>query len=401
MTPKLRVLSLTNYCFPGGTSNRILGMAHGLDRDRFEHAVVMIQEPSAQIEARYGSMLAQFERDGIVVRSLGERNSVGGDSGSPYARLVGSMQRLQRAVQKLAHLVRELKIDVIDAHNAPGNIIGVLAGRLTRTASVITLYYVGPPAPVALWPVVGRVSLDLATAVVTDSNARAKEIKTWMYRRREKVEVIPNGVPLRKSILTREAVRASFGVRDDDTTVITQVGALVAHKGPMTLLEAARIVLAQERRVHFLIVGYARSESGFDTALRNKAQELGIADHVTIRGYDGPIVDVWNASDIQAHASLFDSLPAAIIEAMSAGLPTVSTLVGGIPEIVCDGQTGFLVPPNDSQAFAGALLRLIRNKNTAKQFGAAAFRRYQEQYTPPVTASRLEQLFYRCAKWPV
>ena len=400
MHDTLRVLSLTNVLFPGGSSGRILGMTRGFDPERIVHTVVTIQEPTAESAQRFGNALPAFEKAGVCVRTLGIRHPDPGCTLPHLQRLRYSVSALRRSVRRLADLVRELDIDVIDAHNAAANLVGMLAGVRTKRPSTVTEYHIGKHE-MMFWPVLGRLTFDTATAVVTDSQVRAADIKTWMYRRRDKVHVIPNGISVPQSTMSREQARAFFRI-DKDDTVIAQVSALYPFKGHRVLLEAARFVLDHHPATRFLVIGFTRSDSQeYKRELEERARVLGIADRVRIVGYDGPIGDVFAAADIQAHASLFDSLPNAIIEGMSWGKPAVVTSAGGIPELVLHERTGLVVPPADAVAFGEALLRLIRDPATASRLGVRAYERYATDYTPDVVAGRMERLFRRICGKPV
>jgi glycosyltransferase involved in cell wall biosynthesis len=127
--------------------------------------------------------------------------------------------------------------------------------------------------------------------------------------------------------------------------------------------------------------------------LEREIADMGLSDRIRILNYPGHIGDVWKTIDIHVHASLLDSLPNAIIESMSLGKPAVVTSVGGIPEIVEDGETGLIVPPGDSEGLARALLRLLREPELAQRLGKAARNRYQKRYRPEVMTRRLESLF--------
>src|SRR6185369_5541368 len=109
------------------------------------------------------------------------------------------------------------------------------------------------------------------------------------------------------------------------------------------------LVLAQRPDAFFLICGFPR-EPGYDDELRRTAASLGIAERVRITSYMGPVADVWAAIDLHVHASLFDSSPLAILEAMSLRKTSVVTSVGGIPELVAHEVTGLVVPPGDPAA---------------------------------------------------
>jgi glycosyltransferase involved in cell wall biosynthesis len=144
-------------------------------------------------------------------------------------------------------------------------------------------------------------------------------------------------------------------------------------------------------------VGFPRHTPDYLDRLKDRAKELGIADRVRIASYPGPIGDVWRAIDIQAHPSLLDSLPNAIIEGMSLGKPAVVSDIGGTTTLVGSGQTGFVVPPGCTNSLAAALLALLDDDVRAEQFGKAAQRRYESGYTPRHMAKQLERLFSQVA----
>ena len=171
-----------------------------------------------------------------------------------------------------------------------------------------------------------------------------------------------------------------------------------AAQGHRVLLDAAREVIEQEPRARFMLVGFTRGrDMEYKSELEAQAKRLGIADRVFIGPYAGAIGDVWKAADIAAHATLFDSLPNAIIEGMSLAKPAAVTAVGGILTLVSNEETGLVVAPGDPHAFADALLRLIRDPQRAKRLGETAFARYRSSYSAEQTAKKLESLFLEVA----
>ena len=184
---------------------------------------------------------------------------------------------------------------------------------------------------------------------------------------------------------------------DPAIKIIGQISGIVPSKGHEVLLEAAERLLRHERNAVFLFVGYSRGYDDYLARLRQRIEELGLKDRVIVAGYPGPIGDVWSVIDIHVHASLFDSLPNAIIEGMSLGKPAVVTSVGGIPEIVTHEETGLVVPPRDAEALEVALTKLLRSPTFASQLGEAARRRHFERLRPEQMTSSMERLFLRLA----
>jgi glycosyltransferase involved in cell wall biosynthesis len=320
-------------------------------------------------------------------------------AGSPL-RFARRISILQRCLRKLCHLIRERRVDVIDAHSGAGYFTGSLAGALTGKPVVVTTYNVRETwRPLWLWAVVHQLTLAMAAAVITDSEAVRDELQRWMIRRHPRILVIPNGVAPLSSDKTNAQMREILGLPEDpDVRIVGQVSTLVPTKGHLTLIEAARTVLDEAPKTAFLIIGYPRSDSGdYPERLARRAAELGIADKVRIVGYPGQIGDIWQVIDIQAHPTLLDSLPNAIIEAMSMARPSIVTPIRGIPTMVDDGRTGYIVPTNDPPALAAALLRLLHDPQKARAFGEAAHARYLERYCPEITTRSLEEVFMSIA----
>lgn len=399
MIRKLRVLSVINELYFGGDENRLLAMARSIDRERFELTVVTLKRPNETLDPHYGTMRQQYAAAGVDVRDLGEGHpNEGLRPGSPV-RLVRAGSMFGRTANKICRMIREMKIDVIDAHLGPGNLVGVMAGVMTGTPRVVTTYHVEQWDPRWLWYAVHQWTLAESDAIITDSEACAAQIRRWMLRRNPNIPVIPNGVVPPQSTRSVADLRAEFGLPlDPNVKIVGQISTLLPTKGHMILIDAARTICDRVPNTAFLLVGFVREDPSYKDRLEARAAELGLADRVRIVGYPGPIGDVWKVVDVHAHPTMLDSLPNAIIEGMSLGRPAVVTAVGGIPTLVEDGVTGLVVAPNDAPALAEALLRVLSQPDFANRLGEAAHDRYLQGYTPDIMARRLENTFVEVAR---
>jgi glycosyltransferase involved in cell wall biosynthesis len=397
VSQRIKVVSLMNELLFGGDENRLLSMSRTIDKARFDHRVITIKRPNAEVESYYGTMRGLYATAGVEVADLGE--------GYPNARVrpgnpvvvFNRATMLARTLQSFSRYVRRHEIDVIDAHLGPGNLVGVAVGRLTRTPAAVTTYHAEPWDPRWLWRRVHASVLRSATAVITDSEACGDTLRSFMGRPAAAIAIIPNGLDPPSSSRTRAEMRRSLGLPDDPRVrVIGQVATLLPTKGQMVLLDAAKIVLAATPDVAFLIVGFPR-DAAYRDALIHRMEELGIRDRVRIVNYPGQIGDVWKAIDIHTHPTLLDSLPQAIMEAMSLGLPSVVTPIAGIPTMIDDEKTGLIVRAGDPGDLARALLRLLGDEQTAQRLGAAAAQRFRERYTTEIMTRSLEDLFARLA----
>ncbi|MGH8069846.1 MAG: glycosyltransferase [Candidatus Entotheonellia bacterium] len=395
MNRRIRLLSLIEDLSFGGDQARLLAFARTIDRNRFEHIVATIRPPAPGRDAAYGTMHQQYADAGVEVVNLGERRR---NLNTPFprpARMAYTAIFLLRVALRLRRFIHQQGIDLVDAHLNVANLVSVLAGRMTRTPAVVTLYHVTHYIKETRLHSLGRrLALARASAIITDSRARCHDIRSQVGGSHPPIAMIPNGVFPPASTRTRGDLRRALGLPDDPTIrVIGQVSGLTPFKGHMVLLRAARLVVAKEPRTHFLCVGYERGNNSYKAHLGKEVADLGLSKHVHITGYPGSIGDVWQTIDIHAHASLFDSLPNAIIESMSLAKPAVVTSVGGVPEIAEHQKTALVVPPGDPHALAQALLQLLREPETAQRLGEAARKRYEERYRPETMTGRLQDLF--------
>jgi len=389
---RIRVLSVIDGLGFGGDETRLLSMSQTLDQTRFAHSVLTLNPSAYGAAGEFQARRQQYLNAGVEVNDLSEAEPEHAwNAGGLPSRLYAKLGILRRA-RRLARVVRKWNVQLIDAHLESAGVVSVLAGRLSRTPVAITLYggYSGSDVQ---WPLPTRVALRLADTVITDSQIRANQMRALLQKQAVKVAVIPNGIPQPRSHRSAEEMRRMFGLPDSRRVrVIGQVGRLIEYKGHEVLLHTARKVIQQEPDTAFLVVGYTRNPA-YKDYLRRLSANLGIADRVVITEYQADIADVWNAIDVHAHASLFDSLPISIAEGMSLAKPAAVTAVGGIPEIVLHGRTGLIVSPGDPDALADALLSLVRQPDLASRLGRCARERYEELYCPEIMAKALESQF--------
>ena len=394
---RVRILSVIDGLGYAGDESRLLSLGRTLDRDRFHHSVLTINSHAYSEANEFIPRREQYIAAGVKVDDLSDVSSENEYLFKAMPAKLYAKSGIFRRALRLANVVRKWKVDVLDGHLESAGLITVLAGRLTRTPASITLYCGARVGDSMVWPWPTRLALRLADAVLTDSRIRATEMQALIPKQKNKVSVIPNGIPRPQSDRSAEEMRKFFGLpADPRIRIIGMIGRLIEYKGHEVLLQAAQQVLQQEPDAAFLAVGFTRNEA-YKRKLQHLACHLGITERVVITAYPGDIADVWKVIDIHAHASLFDSLPISIAEGMSLGKPAVVTSAGGIPEIVEDGQTGIVVPPGDPALLAAALLTLLRDPILAQTLGRNARARYEHGYRPEIMARKMEDFFSHLA----
>ncbi|MGA3009052.1 MAG: glycosyltransferase [Terracidiphilus sp.] len=388
MKQPYHVLSVVGNLGFGGDEYRLAAILRSMDPNKFRFTVIVLPHDDGA-DALFGTMQPQIEAEGARVLHL--ENPSTPEWLPPAGRAV---VRLVRKVMALARLIHELEVDLVDARLNAGMYTGVLASVVAAKPSVSTLYDSVPWEKSRLWWLFRAVTINLTRAVITDSSVRQAELNRWIWIRPRNTFNIPNGIAIPVSTRSSPDVRHELGIPNEpEMRIIGQISAIVPYKGQMVLLDAARTVLNSDPHAFFLMVGYSRGQEQYLQRLRDRSVELGIAERVCICSYPGVIGDIWQLIDIHVHASIFDSLPNAILEGMALGKPAVVTAVGGIPEAVENEKTGLVVPINDPEALAQALLRLLRDPAKAKAMGQGARQRHHERYRTATMAQALEDCY--------
>jgi len=197
-----------------------------------------------------------------------------------------------------------------------------------------------------------------------------------------KIRTIINGVDLREfdPELDRRVIRKEFNIGEDEP-IIGTIGRIDPEKGYECFLESARIVSQDFENVRFLVVGGAFNNPSLEKSLYEMSVEKGIDKNTIFTGFRRDIPQIIASMDIVVLPSEIDACSRVLFESMAMRKPLVATNAGGTTEIVQDGVTGLLVKPGDSSGMAKCIVKLLNNKNLAKQYGNAGRKRVEEMFT--------------------
>jgi glycosyltransferase involved in cell wall biosynthesis len=277
-----------------------------------------------------------------------------------------------RGLFELLRLIRRLRPDVVHANSSKAGVLGRLAAALARVpVRVFTVHgwafkaHHGRVAQAYLWADRAMRPLTSWTICVAESElAAGVRARTC---RPERTVVIRNGVRL-----DRPQRRHAGGL--DGPATILAVGRLREPKDFATLVRAgARL---EPGRARVLIVGDGPDRA----AIEGEIAQLGAEDAVALLGERSDVADLLAGADVFVLPSRSEGLPMSVLEAMAAGLPVVASAVGGVPELVRDGETGRLVPPGDAGALAAALAELAADPLERARLGAAGRARAEAEF---------------------
>jgi glycosyltransferase involved in cell wall biosynthesis len=229
----------------------------------------------------------------------------------------------------------------------------------------------------------------LTSAVIAITPLQRQELIELHIAPADKVVEIPLGFDLAAftGAPARDVARARLGV-DTTRPLVVLVARLVPVKDVTTFVRGVAILRQRIPGVQAVVVGDGTERTGLEAL----ARELGLDDTVAFWGWRADIENVYAAADVVALTSLNEGSPVTLIEAMSCGRPVVATRVGGVPDVVADGESGLLVPPRDPEALANALAALLRDPGLRARYGDAA-RAVAPRFTKERLIADMERLY--------
>lgn len=298
-----------------------------------------------------------------------------------------------RSLARVRAHVRTVAPDIVHTHLAYADLMGGLAARSLGIPYVSTIHVTDWEATAARDRVrrglIASVRRRLAAEVVTVSDAARASLLAAGLDRPEHVRTIHNGVAAEPAPGAGARIRAELGIAADEV-VIAQVSVLRPGKGHAVAAEAVARLRDRHSKLRLVVAGDGPARAEAERALE------ALGDAGILLGHRTDVMEVLDAADVLIHPSEADAFPTAVIEAMAAGLPVVATRVGGIPEIVADGETGALVPaPASGAELAAALEPLVADGELRARMGAAGRARYEREFTVETWARRTRELYDR------
>lgn len=352
----------------GGAEMMWVQLIERLDRRRFRPIVSCLYEP--------GPLGKRLGQAGISV----------------YAHLTAHRWDL-RVFLRLARLLRREHVDVLYMSDQPlTQFWGTVCGRLVRVPVLMSMVQSSDR--------VGRSRRRwwinrLAFPFVDRISAVSETHRTYLCQQERidpgKIEIIPNAVDVGRFARTEGTaqLRRDLGITEDEP-IVGIVATLKIEKAHEVFLQAAASVLQRVPKTRFLIVGDGPQRP----TLEALAKRLGLEARVHFVGTREDIPAVVGLFDIGVLSSKTEALPLSVLEYMAAGKPVVATRVGSIPELIEEGQSGFVVEPGDWRAIAERIIRLLQDPALANRMGRAG-REKVMGYSMEQIVKRTETVFER------
>jgi glycosyltransferase involved in cell wall biosynthesis len=200
------------------------------------------------------------------------------------------------------------------------------------------------------------------------------------WRDRQRITAIPNAVDTERFHPgDRRAEKARLGL-DPDVPLILMLANLAPHKGQETAIGAAAELARRGIRHRLWMAGSERRSDSYTRRLRQIIAEAGVGSSVDLLGQRDDAPDLLRAADVLILPSSREGLPLCILEAQASRVPVLAAPVSGVPEIIQDGETGFLVPAGDARGYADRLELLLGRREIQERIADQAFRRIRDQH---------------------
>lgn len=350
----VRLLKVMTLFAAGGTEGQVLNLVRRIDRTCFDLQFACLR--------KWGHFLEEIEQRNIPVTEYRVRSFY-----TPWLAL----QQLRLAAQ-----LRRQRIQIVHSYNFYSNVFAIPAAKLAGVPVIIASIRDQGVYLTRMQKLVQKLVCRLADHILVN----AVSIRDWLleegYQAR-KISVIRNGIDLDRFHRTgnRSGLRAEWGL-PEQAPLVLMLSRLNPQKGVDDFIKAAAMVKLQLPHVRFLIIGERlrlhkgvfEQDAGYHNYLRQLCVNLGVADSVVFTGHRSDVPEFLAEGAVSVLPSQSEGLSNTLLESMAAGLPIVTTRVGGNAELVEDGVNGILVPPQSPATLAQAIIRILSDPALAHRF---------------------------------
>ncbi|MCA9081319.1 MAG: glycosyltransferase family 4 protein [Planctomycetaceae bacterium] len=385
----MRVAHLITRMIIGGAQENTL---HTVEDQHHLHGdeVSLITGPE---EGPEGSLLPRAREGGFPVHIVDSmRRSIG-------------LWNEWRAYRDLCRLLREIKPELVHTHSSKAGILGRAAAAscgipVVHTIHGAAFHYGQNPLAYHAYVRAERWAARRTSHFISVCDDMTREYLAAGIGSPENYSTVYSGFdvqPFLQPTCPRSEVRSRLGLNEHDV-VIGKVARLFHLKGHEFILAIAPQVIAANPRVKFLFVG----DGLLRTQIEQQIANLGLTEHFRFTGLVPPtqIPELMGAMDIVVHASQWEGLARVLPQGLIAGKPVVAYDVGGAREVVIPGETGFLLPRNDTADLAAALITLADDPALRSRFGSTGRERFADQFRHEFMTQRIREVYQRVLTAP-
>ncbi len=362
----MNILYLVNHLNVGGISSYLLNLSTGL---RQQGQNIYIASSGGDLEDKFSALGARIIR--IPIRTKKEISF-----------------KIALSFFKLFGLIKKYDIELVHSQSRTTQVLGCLLSRYTGVKHVFTCHgFFKPKFSRRLFPC-------LPDRTIAISQPVAEHLVADLDFPADRIQVVPNGIDARffLSAKPKEEIKKYLGLGPGE--VIGNIGRLSDVKGHTYLISAMPLILRSFPAAQLLISG----EGKLSEHLARQAKELGVSDKIFFVHGSLQAADALAVMDVFVMPSLQEGLGLALMEAMSIGLAVVGTEVGGIKDLLQDGENGLLVKPKDPEGLARAVKELLTDKTKRQRLGTMAAKFIRDNFAQDKMATQTLEVYRQCLK---
>lgn len=370
MEGKIAIAHFLATNFFGGPEKQLLEHVQRLDKKRFLPQVVSFDE-----SGKPNQLLEKMRSIGIPTKEIPSANSFD-----------------PRMIIDLVSVMRKEKIKLICVHGYKANIIGRVAAWIAGIPVIaISRGWTGEDTKIKLYEWLDKRFLHFANHIVAVSHGQKEKI-TKLGIPLEHISVIHNSIAVPKDDMKPKAIslRQKLGV-PDHAVLVASAGRLSPEKNYVGMIESARIVAASNKEVFFVIFG----EGVLRSELQQSIETAGLGNRFLLPGFRTDLQTALQEIDVFMLPSFTEGLPNVILEAFVVGKPVVATRVGGTPEVVEEGISGFLTEPHEIADMARYVLQLAQDPALRHSMGSRGQEYVLENFGFEHQTQAYEQLYWK------
>ena len=364
-----RVTFVISGLEPGGAERQLVVTANAL-ADRDWNVTVVSYLPFSDTSLRW-----DLNDSNVVVISLNSPTGIW-----KYAGII-----------KAARVIRRSRPDILVGFMFHGIMTARIVGRLIGVPVIVSSVHSDRHSPHHKWLM--RATDRLTDAVTIMSNPLASQLVDRRIAPGSHTFVIPNAVEVKQfdTGVCRGRTRSDLGITDSQFLWLA-AGRLTPAKDYPNLIRAFSTLAQRRADTQLAIAG----KGPLRHDLSRQINDLGLSDRIRLLGLRDDMPDLYRASDALVLSSAWEGMPNVVLETMASATPVVATAVGAVPELVTDGESGFVVPPGDHIALADAMERMMVLPNETRQaFGEAGYDKVRSEFSLDRVIDKWEDLFNR------
>jgi glycosyltransferase involved in cell wall biosynthesis len=377
----VKVVNIVTRLNIGGVAHHVTNLMRGLDQAKYTQQLVCGFEGAGE-----GSMRKFIQAQGVTPIVI--------------PQLVGNPRLNVSDALAFAHILRLLRRErplILHTHTSKAGLLGRVAARLSGVPIVVHTFH-----GLVLKGHYGRLKTSMVRVVerwltrfsdrlIAVSDEDKKALLAYRIAPIHKIEVIPLGLELNQFIDSRRrrgVLHRELGI-DPASRLVGIVGRIAPVKNHRLFFDAMARVLAGHRIAHVVVAG----DGDLRPEMERYVNEMGIANRVSFLGWRHDLPQVYTDLDVVVISSNNEGTPVSAIEAMAAGRPVVATRVGGLPDVISDGETGYLVAAGNIEQLASAIEHVLVGGETTDRLGRNARESVKDKFAVERLAADIDVLY--------